>query len=109
MVDKNATAEVVSYHRSKSIDLPVIKYTMPNRGLTVYVRNNYYNFAVTVESDIPIIGLTNIGHNEHSCYYEGFDRGGIPVYKETESIIGGGDNMSFLCGNFDSVFRDLML
>ena len=40
---------IVSSHRSKSIDLPVYGFLMRN-GIKVIMRNNFYNWVVTVEA-----------------------------------------------------------
>lgn len=76
-------AEVVSSHMSKSIDLPVYKLSRP--GLTIWLRDNFYNWKMSVKSDAPIeadfgglfhttppIDPKYTGDPLNSVYFEGF-------------------------------------
>lgn len=45
---------VVSEHSSKSINLPVVEVT-PRYGLTLRMRNNFYDWVVSVESQSIIV------------------------------------------------------
>jgi len=47
-------ARVISTHRSKSIDLPVVEFARPDLGIRFIVRNNFHNWKLTVLSEKPI-------------------------------------------------------
>lgn len=66
---------VLSEHRSKSVRLPVYLITLP--GLEMVIRDNFYNWKVSVRSDKPLDDLAGWGlfreDERHSaCYCEGF-------------------------------------
>jgi hypothetical protein len=87
-LDDTSTLRVVSQHRSKSIKLPVVKLTFPKLGIDVWVRHNFSNMAVTVESRQAIKGLNTREMDTrglNKCYFEGFERGGIPVHGSYDS------------------------
>jgi hypothetical protein len=78
-------AKVISTHRSKSIVLPVVQYERPELGLRFTVRNNFYNWKLSVEAPRPVIadfeGLFHTtpplepdytGNPLHAVYFEGF-------------------------------------
>lgn len=78
-------AKVISSHYSKSISLPVVEYSRPDLGLRMIVRNNFYNWKLSVISELPIDadfdGLFHTtpptdpeytGEPLASCYFEGF-------------------------------------
>jgi len=86
---KEATtlAMVISTHRSKSIDLPVVRLDRPDIGLSFVMRNNFYDWKLTVLSTRPIeadlAGLffteppsepEYTGDGLHPVYFEGFPR-----------------------------------
>ena len=80
-IDDETDIEIVGKHRSKSIDLPVVKYFLP-KGSTLIVRNNFHDWAVSVVSKQPLNteALAAIGLNletKSSCYYEGFLRSSV--------------------------------
>lgn len=81
--DECAEARVVSTHKSKSIELPVVEIGMPILGLRVFARDNFHNVAFTVQSENPVTEL-DTSHLRFdgldSCYFEGFERGHIPIY-----------------------------
>lgn len=73
---------VVSYHKSKSIDLPVYGIIARN-GLSIVLRNNFYNWVVSIKlphniSNCTIIkNLINNGYNDSGISYiycEGFKK-----------------------------------
>jgi len=77
---------VVGTHTSKSIDLPIYKIKL-SPDVTIYMRYNFHDWKITVDSTKPIDiyvysrdGLFNPGETISSCYCEGFDRAGVPVY-----------------------------
>lgn len=81
--DKNSILSVVCHHTSKSIKLPVVRLTLPSIGLNIWIRDNFHNFAVTVEAQREIANLDVSTMNMdslHSCYFEGFERSNAPVY-----------------------------
>lgn len=77
--------DVVSTHRSKSIDLPVFGLFRDDLGCRIFLRNNFYNWKVSVSSGVPIVAdFTGLFHTSpppepeytgnplNSCYFEGF-------------------------------------
>ncbi len=87
--------EVISTHVSKSTTLPVYRITNKNFGLRIYLRNNFYNWKMSVDSIVPISenfsGLFQTSPpredaREHSgnclakCYFEGFPKNVIFDY-----------------------------
>lgn len=52
--DCKATAMVVGEHKSKSVRLPVYSLERPDLGLQIVLRDNYYNWNVSVLSEIPV-------------------------------------------------------
>lgn len=84
------TMRVIGEHRSKSIALPVVEVKIERLGLRIIMRDNFYNLAVTVESTRPIgfappepWGVSQSADYMHECYFEGFERAGVRVYKES--------------------------
>lgn len=89
---------VISTHRSKSIELPVYQLERPDRDLRVVLRNNFYNWKMSVLSDTPVQadfdGLFHTtppvepdytGDELHPVYFEGFPRDLIfPYYSQTD-------------------------
>lgn len=80
-------ADVISVHRSKSIMLPVVRMHRGDLGLTMIFRNNFYNWKVSVISEIPVnadyVGLCHTtppiekdytGDSLASVYFEGFPK-----------------------------------
>lgn len=76
---------VCGSHSSKSVALPVFLMEPPGKGLRFRMRNNFYDWKISVESDreldIDWVGLwepfpeqdpTYSGHKLASCYFEGF-------------------------------------
>jgi hypothetical protein len=71
--DREERAYVINTHRSKSIVLPVYKIIW--KGMTFILRDNFYNWKVSVESETPIIrDFEDIFEDETipSVYCEGF-------------------------------------
>ena len=79
---------VVGTHRSKSIELPVILLEAPTLGLRVWIRDNFHNWAVTIESEMPRVwDLSQMDvKGVFECYFEGFERAGIPVYELRDNL-----------------------
>jgi hypothetical protein len=80
-------AHVISTHTSKSIALPVYRLARPDLGLELYLRDNFYNWKLSVVSTQPIVadfsGLFHTtppidpkytGDPLHSVYFEGFPK-----------------------------------
>lgn len=53
--DQDEAIRVISTHRSKSIDLPVYKLSNKKLGITFIMRNNFYDWKLSVISERPII------------------------------------------------------
>jgi hypothetical protein len=80
------SAEVISTHRSKSVELPVYRLTNDRLKVRAYLRDNFYNIKLSIDSERPVnadfTGLFETAHtHEHddysgddlaSCYFEGF-------------------------------------
>jgi hypothetical protein len=88
--------QVISTHRSKSVDLPVAELSRPDLGLTIVVRNNFYNWKLSVETAAPLacdftgLFITSppvepdyTGDHLHPVYFEGFPRERIHGYYDT--------------------------
>ena len=85
---KDKVAFVISTHRSKSITLPVVLFDRSDIGLVVVVRENFYNWKLSVMSEKPIdddlfpylffttppVEPDYTGNPLASCYFEGFPR-----------------------------------
>jgi hypothetical protein len=65
---------VISTHRSKSIVLPV--YQINYKGIKMIIRNNFYDWKVTVDSKVQLnfdmMSLFNIKKRINSTLCEGF-------------------------------------
>lgn len=77
--------QVISTHRSKSLTLPVVSLDRPDLGLRLILRNNFYNWKMSVISERPIVAdygaifytsppvePTYTGNPLADCYFEGF-------------------------------------
>jgi len=68
---------VISTHHSKSVKLPVFRLKHPTKGIELVMRNNFYDWKVTVVSDEPIVDnfydLFNKTEKIDAVYCEGFD------------------------------------
>lgn len=51
---RHVSDNVISTHTSKSIKLPVVEFTIPATGLTLTMRDNFYDVKVSVKSLKPI-------------------------------------------------------
>ena len=90
-------AQVISTHRSKSAVLPVYLLQRPDLGLRLILRNNFYNWKISVISEKPIVepafeGLFHTippiepdytGDPLHPVYFEGFPEDLIFGYYST--------------------------
>ncbi len=52
--DSKESALVIGEHTSKSVRLPVYSLERPDLGIQIVLRNNYYNWNVSVISETPI-------------------------------------------------------
>ena len=63
---------VVGTHHSKSVKLPVMEICLPNLGLNIVLRYNFYDWCISVESeqevDCDFMGLVT----DQKGYFEGF-------------------------------------
>lgn len=80
------TAWVISEHRSKSVRLPVYSLERPDKNIRFILRDNYYNWKLSVVSDEPIehdlfpylfhttppLEPDYTGNELAKCYFEGF-------------------------------------
>lgn len=69
---------VISTHISKSVKLPVFHFVHPDGGLELVMRNNFYDWKVSVISSTPVkdnfYGLFDSKLKVDAVYCEGFDR-----------------------------------
>ena len=72
---------VISTHYSKSICLPVYKLYVPKYHITFILRDNFYDWKISVESetslDYEFMGLFKKDERINSCYCEGFPSGTV--------------------------------
>jgi len=52
--DCKVTAMVIGEHRSKSVRLPVFAFDRPDLGIQIILRDNYYNWNISVIAERPI-------------------------------------------------------
>lgn len=81
--DQVEVVEVISTHRSKSIDLPVYHVKLKN-GIDLIFRDNFHGIRISVESPFDIhlhseitaqlLFGNSIEEQVHECYCEGFKR-----------------------------------
>jgi hypothetical protein len=70
-------ASIIGEHRSKSITLPVVEYSLPD-GASLVIRNNFYDYKISVVSpqvgvpDAILSGLTDQNKKISPVYCEGF-------------------------------------
>ena len=88
---------VISEHRSKSIVLPVYSLNRPDVGLRLILRDNFYNWKISVISSRPVVGVSfddmfycrpprepaYTGDCLADCYFEGFPKDLVFGYYET--------------------------
>jgi len=92
---KDEIPDVISTHRSKSIILPVYELTRKDLGLRLIMRDNFYNWKLSVISEKPVIAdFTGLFHTTppvepdytgdplHQVYFEGFPKELIFGYYE---------------------------
>lgn len=90
---------VISQHRSKSVNLPVVAFVRPDLELRIVLRNNFYNWKMSVSSKAPIeADFTGLfiespplepdytGDNLSHVYFEGFPREEIFGYRKSDSL-----------------------
>lgn len=88
---------VISSHTSKSVKLPVFELDLERIGLKIILRDNFYDWCISVESenevDCDFIGIIN---PKDKGYFEGFPKERIyePYYAKTNNK------------NFSVVLRD---
>ena len=91
--EKQTIAEVISTHTSKSILLPVVEVTRGDLGVRFTMRQNFYNWKLSVLSERPVEvdlqGLCHVtppidkaytGDPLADVYFEGFPRDRIYRY-----------------------------
>lgn len=83
--EKMNVCTVISEHTSKSIKLPVYSVNRPDWGLRLILRDNFYNWKLSVISENPILAVFDdlfctqpprepeyTGDSLRSVYFEGF-------------------------------------
>lgn len=76
--------KVCSFHTSKSVKLPVYHYDSP--GLTLTMRNNFYNWNVSVRANKSIIipSYMDISCEDSYLFFEGMEGYQYPVYDDSK-------------------------
>jgi len=95
--EKQEIADVISTHRSKSIVLPVVEVTRKDLGLRFTMRENFYNWKLSVLSEKPVesdftglfqttppIDESYTGDPLADVYFEGFPKDRIFRYYEED-------------------------
>jgi len=67
---------VISTHKSKSVLLPVYQISVPKYGLEIILRNNFYDWKVSIkcntELNFDTMGLFDMTNQIHPVFCEGF-------------------------------------
>jgi hypothetical protein len=96
--DCRETAWVIGEHRSKSVRLPVYSLERPDLGIRLVLRNNYFDWKLTVISEVPIqsdlfpylfktmppVEPEYTGDELAACYFEGFPKDLVFGYQATD-------------------------
>ncbi len=90
---------VISTHMSKSVTLPVLEFSRVDLGLRLIMRNNFYNWKLSVMSEKPIkADFTGLfyessprepeytGNCLSSCYFEGFPKSLVFGYRGESTL-----------------------
>jgi len=90
-------ADVIATHRSKSIVLPVVEVTRADLGIRFTMRENFYNWKLSVLSERPVevdfsglfhttppVDKSYTGDELASVYFEGFPENRIYRYYEND-------------------------
>lgn len=80
--------DVVSVHRSKSITLPVYFIDLKEDGVRIWMRNNFYNWNISVASEKPIVCdfLNCFSDEDYSyCFLEGMEDRNFGRYQRNNS------------------------
>lgn len=126
---RDGIARVISTHRSKSLELPVVQWTRPDLGVTFTLRDNFYNFKLSVSSERPIddpafpalFHTTPPTDSDYtrdplaSCYFEGFPSVLVYSYQATNKRVWSAEicgqhatyMVVFLCMRALGVIKDL--
>lgn len=110
--DKEAALSVVSTHTSKSIKLPVALLEVPAARLEVIMRENFFNWAISVTSKNPLNAdfPPPLLLEPDGCF-EGYEGRDLPIYDAWEpdarrfsgNIWNGGGLMIILTRLLDSL------
>jgi len=68
--------DVVGTHRSKSIILPVFHANLEKDGLRIWMRNNFHDWNISIDSDHPITcDFPDVfsDDNYHYCFCQGME------------------------------------
>jgi hypothetical protein len=80
---------VISHHTSKSIHLPVYLVEIPSHGISLIMRNNFYDWKISVQSpeeiDVNFLNLFKEDEKISDLHCEGFHSEWVfPSYKENK-------------------------
>lgn len=82
--DPAVAVSVVSWHFSSIVMLPVVRVESLKLGLRIWMRDSFFDWAVTVESECParmkVDPYQIFTKGLRYCYFEGFERGGLPLH-----------------------------
>ncbi|HCU25506.1 MAG TPA: hypothetical protein DF383_10870 [Deltaproteobacteria bacterium] len=67
-----------------------MKITLPSIGITIHARNNFYNWAISIDSRVPIHDFSKAKIKKEKLPMEGFDDSYI-----YESYVDGSKQFSF--------------
>ena len=101
-----SSVSIVSTHISKSIKLPVVKFTLKN-GSVIYIRNNFCNSRASFDliDNYELFDVNNTDQDTplNGCYFEGFEYDWVfPKYSSTNS-----KQFSFEANNPHSMFSEI--
>ena len=78
--DKNPPL-VISHHHSKSVELPVYQINLKEYGVELILRNNFYDWKVSINSTSPLnfdcMGLFDTTKEIPHIFCEGFPKGKV--------------------------------
>lgn len=71
---------VISTHTSNLVKLPIYQINLKKYGVEIVLRNNFYNWKVSIKSDIPL-DFETMGLFDPTCYITSIYCEGFPVEK----------------------------
>lgn len=77
---------VYNAHNSKGAKLPVYQINLPQDGITIWMRDNWYDWNISIQSERPItcdfIGLFDDEYGYPYCFCQGMEDKKFGMYKE---------------------------